>query len=524
VPDHHRRRLTLIGLAIASVLALVASLVIDSASDDDAPSASPDTSDGTSDSDDGGEADGDGGGEPEEPEGEFFRTDYDGWADPGGFREPYPNATVEGLLTFRGNPSRSYHGVGPVPRTTPAIVRQFPDAPMCKESTDLGVTKVWCGMGWTGQPTIVEREDRTWAIFGGYDGHLHFMDIDTGVRILPDVETGDLIKGTPTIDPDGYPLVYAGSRDNLLRIVALDRPGASPVLWQLDSESVQPVKWNDDWDSSPIILGDYMVVGSESSRFWVVKLNRSYDPAGLVQVAPEVVFTDEAWDDQVIADNGGDQHASVESSVTVVGDVAYFGTSAGLVLGYDLAGLEDGRPPQQVFRFYGAGDNDASLVSDDEGFLYAAAQNDRPNHPRAQEVGQLQKLDPRRPEAPIVWSFQETTAQGQGLYGTPAVLEDVVIVTSAGGRLIGLDRDTGAVLWERTLAGPAWGSAVVVDDVLLIGDCTGNDFHAFDVSDPRVAPPELWSLDLGGCIEATPAVWKGRIYIGSRAGHLYTLE
>ena len=519
MPDHHRRRLTLIGLAVASVLALIVSVVIDSAGNDDDSSASPDTADGSARPDDGDGSDGD---EPEEPEGELFRTDFDGLADPAGFRKPYPNATVEGLLTFRGNPSRSYYGVGPVP-TAPTIVRTFPDEPMCKESTDLGVTKVWCGMGWTGQPTIVERDDRTWAIFGGYDGHLHFMDADTGQRILPDVETGDLIKGTPTVDPEGYPLVYSGSRDNLLRIVALDRPGVAEVLWQLDSEAVQPVKWNDDWDSSPIVIGDHMIVGSESSRFWVVRLNRSYDAAGRVQVAPEVVFTDEAWDDQVIADNGGDQHASVESSVTVVDDVAYFGTSAGLVLGYDLGGLEDGQTPQQVFRFYTAGDNDASLIADEEGFLYAAAQNDRPSNPQAQLVGQLQKLDPSKPDDPVVWSFQETTAEGAGLYGTPAVLDDVVIVTSAGGRLIALDRDTGAVLWERTLGGPAWGSPVVVDDVLLIGDCDGG-FHAFDVSDPTVAPPELWTVDLGGCIEATPAVWKGRIYIGSRAGHLYTLE
>jgi outer membrane protein assembly factor BamB len=257
----------------------------------------------------------------------------------------------------------------------------------------------------------------------------------------------------------------------------------------------------------------------------VIKLNRRYDQAtGLVQVAPEITFTDEAWDEQVINDNAGDQHASVESSVTVLDDVAYFGTSAGLVLGYDLSGLEDGQPPEQVFRFYTAGDNDATLVADDEGFLYAAAQNDRPEHPRARQVGQLQKLDPSKPTDPIVWSFQETSSKGAGLYGTPAVLDDVVIITSAAGRLIALDRDTGAVLWERTLGGAAWASPVVVDDVLLIGDCEGQTFHAYDLANPRVAPPELWSVDLGGCIEATPAVWKGRIYIGSRAGKLTVLE
>jgi outer membrane protein assembly factor BamB len=58
--------------------------------------------------------------------------------------------------------------------------------------------------------------------------------------------------------------------------------------------------------------------------------------------------------------------------------------------------------------------------------------------------------------------------------------------------------------------------------VLLVGDCLGS-FHAFDVSNPDVAPPELWSIELGGCIEATPAVWDGRIYVGTRAGHLFVL-
>ncbi|MEQ1787354.1 MAG: PQQ-binding-like beta-propeller repeat protein [Acidimicrobiales bacterium] len=521
MPDDRRRRLTLLGLAVVSVLALAVSVFADGFGDDDPSSASGDG--GSPSSTDGANGGDDDGGDPEEEtDPAFFRTDFDGLADPDGYTKPYPNATVAGLLTFRGNPSRSYYGLGPVPTTTPAVLHQFPDEPMCRQSTDLGTTKTWCGMGWTGQPTIVERDDRTWAIFGGYDGHIHFMDVATGERILPDVETGDIIKGTPTIDPEGYPLVYSGSRDNLLRIVALDRPGVAEVLWTLDSESVQPVKWNDDWDSSPIVIGDYMIVGSESSRFWVIKLNRSYDAAGLVHVDPEITFTDEAWDEQVIADNEGDQHASVESSVTIVDNVAYFGTSAGLVLGYDLEGVDDGQTPERVFRFYTAGDNDPSIVADDEGMLYVAGEFDRPTT-RAREVGQLTKLDPSKPDDPIVWTYNETEAVGQGIYGTPGVHGDTIIITSDGGRLAGLDRATGAVKWERQMAGPAWASPVIVDDVLLVGDCLEGNFHAYDVSDPDIAPPELWSLHLGGCIEATPAVWKGRIYIGTRGGYLYTL-
>jgi outer membrane protein assembly factor BamB len=519
MPDERRRRLTLFGLAIVTVVALGISLLVDGLGGDDGPSAAPSAQDGdrtTTTSDDGGEDAGE-----DQPEGEFFETDYEGLADPAGFTKPYPNATIEGLLTFRGNPSRSYYGSGPVPRTAPEVLHRFPDEPMCKESTNLGTTKVWCGMGWTGQPTIAVQDDRTWAVFGGYDGHIHFMDADTGERILPDVETGDIIKGTPTIDPAGYPLVYAGSRDDLLRIIAVDRPGQAEVLWTLDSESVAPNLWNDDWDSSPIILGDYMLEGSESSRFWVIKLNRSYDEQGKVQVAPEVVYTDPVWDEEVLAANG-DEHASVESSIAVYENTAYFGTSAGLIWGYDVSDLDGGKEPNPVFRFYTAGDNDPTPVIDEEGMLYVAGENDRPGA-RADEVGQLTKLDPTNTANPIVWKFNETNTTG-GIYGTPGVVGDTIVVTTDSGRLIGLDRGNGEVKWERKLAGPAWASPVIVDDVLLVGDCLEGGFHAYDMSDPDVVPPELWSVNLDGtCIEATPAVWDGKIYIGTRGGYLYVL-
>jgi outer membrane protein assembly factor BamB len=528
VPDEIRRRRTLLGLAIVSLFALLISVAVDRRSGDDG-GADPERAAGESDdgATDGEGDDGDGGdGEADaatddEPNERLFRTDYEGLADPAGFGRPYPNAEIEGLLTFRGNPSRSYYGAGSVSKTTPSVVHRFPDEPMCRESLNLGTTKVWCGMGWTGQVTIAEREDRTWAIFGGYDGNIHFMDPATGERILPDVETGDIIKGTPTIDPEGFPLVYSGSRDDQMRVIAFDRAGTAEVLWMLDAEAVGPTLWNDDWDSSPIIIGDHMIVGSESSRFWVVKLNKSYDDAGLVQVAPEVVFTTEAWDQEALSSNG-DEVASVESSVAIYEDTAYFGTSAGLIWGYDLSGLDDGETPSVTFRYYTGGDNDASVVVDDEGMLYIGGQYDR-DLARAREVGQLTKLDPSKPDDPLVWKVDDATALTGGVYGTPGISGDTVYVGTNGGRLIAVDRATGAIRWEKALPPPLWASPVIVDDVLLMGDCAGF-FHAFDVSDPTVEAPELWTIELGGCIEATPAVWDDRIYVGTRAGHLYVLE
>jgi len=197
------------------------------------------------------------------------------------------------------------------------------------------------------------------------------------------------------------------------------------------------------------------------------------------------------------------------------------GTSAGLIWGYDLSPLRSGGVPKQTFRFYTAGDNDPSVVIDEDGMLYVAGEFDR-DLPRAREVGQLMKLDPSNRVNPVVWSFTETTNVASGIYGTPAIAGGTIIVTTDGGRLIGLDRATGAVQWERRLPGPLWASPVIVDDVLLVGDCSGF-FHAFDVANPAVAPSELWSIELGSCIEATPAVWDGRIYIGTRGGHLYVL-
>ena len=506
MPADRRRSLTLLGLITVTVIGLLVSFNVERQDEARATKRAAANSTTTTTT---------------LPPGEFFRSAFKGFADPKGFGKPYPNAAIEGLLTFRGNPSRSYHGAGPVPRTLPTVLLRFPDEPMCRTSSNLGETKVWCGMGWTGQPLIAEREERRWAIFGGYDGNIHFMDALTGERILPDVETGDIIKGTPTLDPDGFPLVYSGSRDDLLRVIAIDRPGQAEVLWTLDSEAVPPNLWNDDWDSSPIVLGDYLVTGSESSRFWVIKLNRSYDRVTKqVQVAPEVVFTTPVWDQEALTANGDDR-ASVESSVAVYRDTAYFGTSAGLIWGFDLSALRTGGAPVQTFRFYTAGDNDPTPVIDDTGMLYIAGEFDR-DLPRAREVGQLTKVDPSNAVNPIVWTFSETTRVGGGIYGTPAIVGSSVLVTSDGGRVIALDRATGAMKWEMRLPGPLWASPVVVDDVLLVGDCDGF-FHAFDVSNPDVVPPKLWTIELGSCIEATPAVWDGRIYLGTRGGHLFVL-
>jgi outer membrane protein assembly factor BamB len=431
------------------------------------------------------------------------------------------NTGVEGLTTFRGNATRTYYGRGPVPED-PEVLWRFPaSGAMCSQSTDQEGTREWCGTGWTGQPNVVKVEGRGLQVrFGAYDRAVHILDGRTGEPVMEPFVTGDLIKGTVTSDPDGFPLLYVGSRDNYLRILALDR-GSRPVeLWRLSADSAPNPLWNNDWDGSPLVVGDYLLEGGENSWFYVVKLNRRLDGSGKVTVDPRVRMVVPGYDDKLLADLG-DGEVSIESSVAYDEDrgVAYFANSGGLVQGWDVSRvLRGGRRHHRVFRFWTGEDTDATVVIDEEGYLYVASEQERDNA-RGQEVGQLMKLDPRRRQDPLVWSLD---VPGGGIWATPALHGEALFETTNSGRLLAVDRKTGRVAWELDLAPPTWSSPAVVDDVLIVGDCAGL-LHAYDLRrDPlRGAPRELWTVELGGCIESTPAVWNGRVFVGTRAGAMF---
>ncbi|MFQ5558929.1 MAG: PQQ-binding-like beta-propeller repeat protein, partial [Acidimicrobiales bacterium] len=426
---------------------------------------------------------------------------------------------VVGLLTFRGNPTRTYYGRGPVP-DDPRIVWQFPPGGAMCSISYVGEEAInWCGSGWTGQPAVFERDGTTWVAVGAYSTDVHFLDADTGDRLLPDFDTGDIIKGSVTIDPDGYPLLYTGSRDNFSRVIAFDR--AEPTeLWRLSADAVSPTRWNNDWDGAGLIIDDYLFIGGENSQFHVVKLNRGHDPDGLVTVEPELVFNAPGWDDELIAAVGG--NVSIENSVAISGNTVYFANSGGLIQGWDISDLADGVDPERVFRFWAGDDIDASLVIDEDGMIYAGVEYERGNA-RSREVGQIIKLDPSRPDDPLVWKIDERPRLDSGVWATPGLHRDLLIVPTDTGKVLGIDTATGEVRWTKQLPGPTWPSPVIVDDVWIQGDC-GGWLYAYDVSDTSVDPPELWRMDLRACIESTPAVWDGLIVVGTRGGWIYGIR
>jgi hypothetical protein len=436
------------------------------------------------------------------------------------------NTSFPGLTTFRGNASRSYYGEGPVPKH-PKVVWRYPSSGgLCMQSSDQKGVRTWCGTGWTGQPNVIQNPNGTIEVrIGAYDGHYHFLNGVTGQPVRPDLVTRDLAKGSATSDPDGYPLYYAGSRDNYFRVVALDR--AEPtVLWSMSANTTAPHPlWNNDWDGAALVIGDYLLEGGENSWFYVVKLNRGSAPDGKVTVAPKIVATIPGYDQQLLHDLG-DTDVSIENSVAFRDGVVYFANSGGLVQGWNISNLlAGGTHYHEVFRFWDGDETDASIVIDDEGYLYAGRHRTS-NVPsrssvREHEVGDLMKLDPSNPKHPLVWSVQLGGLEPEGgLLGTPALYDGVVYATYTEGGVAAVDAQTGRVLWKQSLVGPTWSSPVTIDERLIVGDGAGY-LNCFDISNAKKPPKLVWRLFLGGTIESTPAVWRGWIFVGTRGGAIF---
>jgi len=438
---------------------------------------------------------------------------------------------VDGFLVFRGNPTRTFYGEGPVPRD-PSIAWSAPSERMCSVEGDLDDGgRIWCGIGWTGQVVLLDRGGDgigdVEVMVGGYDGSFHLFDAATGQRSRPAFRTGAMVKGTESLDPDGFPLAVVGSRDGFLRVVALDR--ALPTeLWRLGRHP-QGV-WNNDWDANPTILDDVLYAGGEDSWFRMWRLNRSYGPDGLVTVDPELLVEIPGFDDALFA-KLGDTNVSIESSPAITADRVYWANSGGRVMGIDRLAALDGRVVI-TFDHWVGDDVDASIVVDREGMLIVAVEQER-RLAAAEGMGQLLRLDPSRPADPVLWRLDIPAVPGVagadgGVWATPAVFGDVLYVPTNSGRLLTVDLHDGTVLSNEFIGGPLWSSPAVVEEPggpawLVLATCARPSLRGYTLEDP--AEPRLrWEVAMPGCIEATPVVWRGSIYVGTRDGRLHAVR
>ena len=125
-------------------------------------------------------------------------------------------SAVEGVTTFRGNNYRDSAAYGNIP--------DDPEELEIVWSVAISQIDDWGGVGWTGQCAIVRwpeetvrvmnvREEKqggplTEVIYATLDGRIYFLDLYDGQATRPAINVGAPIKGSVTVDPRGYPLLY----------------------------------------------------------------------------------------------------------------------------------------------------------------------------------------------------------------------------------------------------------------------------------------------------------------------------
>ncbi len=452
---------------------------------------------------------------------------------------PDSYAAVDGVLTFRGGPARTggAHGVRRIARERLEVVWAY--------RTGKGTPRWGGGAGWTGEPAVVRWPDvvrhtmpalgarardagLVEVIQGSLDGNVYFLDLATGRPTRKPIRTGNPIKGSVSVDPRGWPLLFVGQgipgeKPIGLRVYSLVSQREVFFLPGRDPAARRP--WG-AFDSSGLLNRDTdtFLVGGENGIVYLLELHTAFDPIALsLEVAPRVVryrFRDAA----AAAGREG-----IESSLAVHRNLAFFADNGGTIQALDL------RTFRPAWAFEAGDDTDASLVVDVEGeapFLYTASEVDVQGETGVALLRKLDALTGRAVWERAVRCRAERGARNidAGAFATPLVgrddLSDLVVFTLSRcpdrGEMLALAKEDGRELWRRPLRTDAWSSPTAVRDAaagktwLLQGD-RGGRLHLVDGSDGRVAH----TLVLDGAIEASPAVFDDVAVIGTRAGTIY---
>ena len=146
--------------------------------------------------------------------------------------------------------------------------------------------------------------------------------------------------------------------------------------------------------------------------------------------------------------------------------------------------------------------------------VYAAIGQD-PEH--GEGVGAVTCIDPSRGtgEDAIVWQFKEV---GRTI-STPSLADGLLYIADYSGRLYCLDAETGEKYWEHDTLSHIWGSTLVVDGKVLLG----NEDGEMVILKAGKEYEELTIVNYPAPIYATPIVANNTLYVMTQT-HLYAYE
>lgn len=96
--------------------------------------------------------------------------------------------------------------------------------------------------------------------------------------------------------------------------------------------------------------------------------------------------------------------------------------------------------------------------------------------------------------------------------GIVAVKDNLLVIADLAGLVHCLDAKTGKVHWTHDMLASVWGSPLMVEGKIYIGDEDG-DLVVFQLS-PKLKL--LATNDMGGSVYSTPVVADGVLYISTR--------
>ena len=104
--------------------------------------------------------------------------------------------------------------------------------------------------------------------------------------------------------------------------------------------------------------------------------------------------------------------------------------------------------------------------------------------------------------------------------GTVAIKDDILYIADFSGIFHCLNAATGKVHWTYDMYSPAWGSPLIADDRVFIGDEDG-EVAIFKHSAEPQEPME--EIDMLNSVYSTPIVANGVIFISNKS-HLFAIE
>jgi len=133
------------------------------------------------------------------------------------------------------------------------------------------------------------------------------------------------------------------------------------------------------------------------------------------------------------------------------------------------------------------------------------------------------------PNSAALWHYSKTDQNGDGEYdihetmnrscGTVAIKDDILYIADFSGIFHCLDAATGELHWTYDMLSSAWGSPLIVDGRVYIGDEDGEVAifrHSTEPQEPMV------EIDMNNSVYSTPIVANGVMYIANKT-HLFAI-